>query len=212
MTQTLAELVEKAVDAWLAWLPSWKPPTHRGRTRICKRCTGSPIVQAAGLPAGVPHQVVHALVTRLHSVIDKEVDQYTEQFLPMLGAELQSVAIWKSGGYDAREGLPAETAGMDPDLLFEEGEHPVLFTFAELEQAAKPEALLPLPPLNDDEKRQLQQEIQLADAKATEVGQEVCFILLTLQSKIIGGITIFVEPQIQELLNELSRNLETPPV
>ncbi|MFC7764759.1 hypothetical protein [Leucobacter soli] len=34
--------VGAAVDAWLRWVPTWQPGTHRGRSRMCRRCTGSP--------------------------------------------------------------------------------------------------------------------------------------------------------------------------
>lgn len=59
----VAAKVSAAVDAWLRWLPGWAPGTHRGRSRMCRRCTGSPFLVAAGLEGDAPHQVVHALVS-----------------------------------------------------------------------------------------------------------------------------------------------------
>ncbi|HUH53207.1 MAG TPA: spermidine/putrescine ABC transporter substrate-binding protein [Microbacteriaceae bacterium] len=208
--EDLAERIAKEVSAWLLWLPKWRPQTHRGRVRLCKRCTGSPIAQAAGFDDGVPHQVVHSLLTRMHRIIDKEVDKYTLTYLPLLKSELDGLALWKSGSYDPRSGLPEETADLDPDLLFEEGDHPVLFTFAELEEAINSDPVLPMPPLSAEEKSQLSKEVQLADNKAAQVGQELCLILTTHKSVISEAVMRFIEPQIQQLIDELSRSLETP--
>lgn len=213
LSDSLSLRVEEAVAAWEKWLPGWKPPMHRGRIRVCKKCTGSPLSQAAGFDTGVPHQVVHSLISRLHAVIDKEVDRYTKKYLPVLKAELEGAEIWQSGAYDAKSGMPAENAGLHPDLLFEEGDHPVLFTFAELEESVThQQQVLPMPPLTESEKKQLAQEIQIADNIAFQTGQQVCFELLPLQARLRDNLNIFVEPQVQSLLDELSRNLEFPPI
>lgn len=96
----VAAKVSAAVDAWLRWLPGWAPGTHRGRSRMCRRCTGSPFLVAAGLEGDAPHQVVHALVSRMQRIIDRAVDDYTEHELPTLHAELTGEQLWNAGGFD----------------------------------------------------------------------------------------------------------------
>lgn len=209
-TESIETRVLQALDSWLRWLPTWSPGTHRGRARLCRRCTGSPIVQAAGLGADVPHQVCHALTTRMQRIIDTTVDAYTKEHLPMLQAELEGEQLWKAGGYDPNAGLAAEYDGVDPDPIPDEGDQPFLFTIAELVESTKPEPALPRPPLRPEEKRQLASEIELADRCASQAGQEICFALVAQRERITAAIARFVEPQIQMLLDELSQHLEPP--
>lgn len=204
------ERVATAVDAWLLWVPKWTPAAHRTKTRICRKCTGSPLLIAAGLSADTPHQVKHALVSRMQRIIDKAVDEYTAEHLPMLHAELAGADLWSAGGYDPAAGLDPEFDGLDPDPEPEELAQPFLFTLAGLAEESRPEPPLPRPPLTADEKHQLRREIELADHRAGEVGNEVCFALLTHKTRIERAIARFVEPQVQAMLDELSRNLEPP--
>ncbi|MET1042517.1 MAG: spermidine/putrescine ABC transporter substrate-binding protein, partial [Microbacteriaceae bacterium] len=83
MDRSLDTRVSQAVDAWLRWLPRWQPSTHRGRTRLCRRCFGSPIMAAVGLDHDVPHAVQHGLSTRVKSIVDDIVDDYTQRNLPL---------------------------------------------------------------------------------------------------------------------------------
>lgn len=207
---TIDERVNVAVDAWLRWVPRWQPGTHRGRARLCRRCTGSPILAAAGIAADVPHQVTHALVSRMQRIIDKDVDDFTEAELPTLHAELTGAEMWRSGGYDPAAGLDPEYEGLEPDPEPGEGEQPFLFTLAGLAEESRPEPPLPRPPLSAEEKRRLRNEIELADARAAAAGREVCFALVGHKPRIEAAIHRFVEPQIQAMLDELSRNLEPP--
>lgn len=176
----------------------------------CRRCTGSPITQAAGLTTDVPHQVTHALVSRMQRVIDRTVDEYTAAYLPVLQAELEGEQLWKAGEYDPTAGLDAEYDGLDQDPVIEDGEQPYLFTLSELAASSKPAPPLPRPPLNPTEKEQLTVEISLADRCAADTGTEICFMLFAQQSRITSAIQRFVDPQIELLLEELSRNLEQP--
>ncbi|MFV0435149.1 MAG: spermidine/putrescine ABC transporter substrate-binding protein [Leucobacter sp.] len=208
--ETIEARVDSAVDAWLRWLPKWTPGTHRGRARLCRRCTGSPVVTAAGLGDGVPHQVTHALTSRMQRIIDKRVDEFTAEQLPTLHAELTGAELWQSGGYDPGDGLDPEYEGLDPDPEPEPGEQPFLFTLAGLAEESRPEPHLPRPPLSPDEKRRLRHEIELADAHANEVGREVCFALTAHRDRIASAVARFVEPQVQAMLDELSRHLEPP--
>lgn len=210
ISSDLPERVDQAIQTWTNWLTRWAPPTHRGRQRLCRRCTGSPLVAASGFASDTPHQVVHALVSRLHRVIERAVDTYTADHLPVLQAELDGAALWKAGEYNPNEGLDAEYEGIDHDPVIEEGEQPYLFTFAELAESTKQEPALPRPPLTPAEKQQLRQEIELADRLADSMGQEICFLLLQHQDRIRGAVERFVDPHIQALLEELSRNLESP--
>lgn len=207
---SIEERVNAAVDAWLRWVPGWTPGSHRGRARLCRRCTGSPILAAAGIPRDVPHQVVHALVSRMQRIIDRRVDDYTAAELPALHAELTGAELWQAGGYDPSAGLDPEYDGIDPDPEPEEQEQPFLFTLAELAEEAKPEPPLPRPPLTAEEKRRLRHEIELADHCAEQAGREVCFALMAHRDRIEAAIHRFVEPQIQALLDELSEGLEPP--
>lgn len=206
----LAESVREQVHAWESWLANWEPPAHRARPRLCRKCHHSPLAAAAGFERDAPHQIVHALLSRMHRLIDSEVDAYTAEHLPLLQAELDGAAIWNAGGYDPAKGLSVEYDGVDHDAVEPVGEQPFLFTFAELQAAEKPEPALPRPPLTESEKRQLKMEIDVADRQAVTVGQELCFVLVGYQATVRQAVQRFVDPQIDALLEELSRNLEAP--
>lgn len=208
--ESIEERVGSAVDAWLRWLPKWEPATHRGRARLCRRCTGSPIVASAGLRADVPHQVVHALVSRMQRIIDRRVDDYTAEHLPLLHAELTGEQMWRSGGFDPAADLEPEYDGLDPDPEPEEGGQPFLFTMAGLAEDSRPEPPLPRPPLRPEEKQQLRREIELADRCAAQAGQAVCMALLVHRDRVVRAVERFVEPQVRALLEELSKHLEPP--
>ncbi len=207
---SLEAQVGAAVDAWLQWVPKWVPAAHRGRPRLCRRCTGSPIVVASGISADTPHQVKHALVSRMQRIIDRAVDQYTSEHLPMLQSELTGADLWKTDGYDPVAGLDPEFDGIDPDPEPDESGQPFLFTLGGLAEETRPEPTLPRPPLSESEKQQLRREVELADRQASSVGNEVCFALLTHQSRIRGAIARFIEPQVQAMLDDLSKHLEQP--
>ena len=204
------ERVRAVVDAWIEWIPKWEPAAHRGRSRVCKRCTGSPVVVAAGLGDDTPHQVTHFLVSRVQRIIDRAVDEYTEANLPILHAELTGAEIWRIGGYDPAAGLDPEYDGVDLDPLPAESGQPFLFTMAGLAEETRPEPPLPRPPLSLEEKQQLRREFELADRCANDVGSEVCFELMAHRPRIEAAIARFVEPQVREMLEELSRHLEPP--
>lgn len=204
------EKVASAVEAWLQWVPKWRPAAHRTKTRICRKCTGSPLLVAAGIAPDTPHQVKHALVSRMQRIIDKAVDEYTAQHLPMLQAELAGADMWRAGGYDPAAGLDPEFDGLDPDPEPDEAAQPFLFTMAGLAADSQPEPPLPRPPLTAEEKQQLQREIALADHRAIDTGNEVCFALLVHQGRISAAISRFVEPQVQAMLDDLSQQLEPP--
>ncbi|MGO1538381.1 MAG: spermidine/putrescine ABC transporter substrate-binding protein [Leucobacter sp.] len=206
----MTDRVSAGVDAWLRWLPKWTPGTHRGKSRLCRRCTGSPVLAAAGITGDTPHQVTHALVSRMHRIIDKRVDEYTADELPTLHAELTGAEIWRAGGFDPSAGLDPEFEGIDPDPEFESGEQPVLFTMAGLAEEVKPDPPLPQPPLSPEEKRRLRAEIDLADRCAAEAGREVCFALVEHKGEIGAALQRFVEPQVQAMLEDLSKYLEPP--
>lgn len=202
--------VSGAVDAWLAWVPKWEPAGYRARSRICRRCTGSPVLVASGIPEGTPHQVTHALVSRIQRIVDRLVDEYTAEHLPMLHAELGGADLWRVGGYDPAAGLDPEYDGLDPDPEPTEASQPFLFTMAGLAAEVQPEPPLPRPPLSAEEKDQLRREINLADLRAADVGNEVCFSLMAHRPRIEAAIDRFVEPQVRAVLDELSRHLEPP--
>ena len=176
---------------------------------MCRRCTGSPVLEAAGIVGEVPHQVAHALTSRMQRIVDRAVDDYTECELPALHAELSGEQLWNVGGYEPGEGLEPEYDGVDLDPETDD-EQPFLFTMAELVEQSRPEPPLPRPPLSAEEKQRLVREIELADRFADDTGGQVCFALAKHRSRIRAAVQRFVEPQIQAMLEELSRNLEPP--
>ena len=209
MERSLETQVSQAVDAWLRWLPRWEPATHRGRVAPCRRCFGSPVLSAAGLGADVPHGVQHGLSTRIKAIVDAAVADYTARNLPMLQAELeQQAARNRARSYRPAEGLEPEFEGLplDPDPV---PGAPFLFTVSGL--AAEEEAAIPaLPPLSDEAKAALRQEVGLADDYANMIGREVCAILLHHRLRIQGAVSEFVEPQIAAMLEDLTRSLDSP--
>ena len=207
--RSLETQVSQAVDAWLSWLPRWEPATHRGRVAPCRRCFGSPVLSAAGLGADVPHGVQHGLSTRIKTIVDRAVAEYTALNLPMLQAELdQQAARNRARTYRPGEGLEPEFEGLPLDPEPVPGA-PFLFTISGLAEAA--DAGIPdLPPLSDEAKAALRQEVGLADDYANMVGREVCTILLHHRLRIQEAIREFVEPQIEAMLEELTRSLDAP--
>lgn len=207
----LRTAVTTAVDHWLRWLAVWSPATQRTRSYVCRKCLGSPLADAAGLSEECPHQVKHALIMRLHRIIDREVDRYVETFLPALHRELEEDKLWKPRSYDPRSNMPPEAEGLDVDPL-PEPDQPFLFTLEELAEAdASQDPMLPRPPLTAEEKQQLRIEIQQADQASVAVGQAVCFAVAEHKGRIQNALHVFVEPQVQKLLDELSTHLFDPP-
>ena len=199
-----------AVDQWLRWVAQWKPGTQRTRAAVCRKCSGSLLLQAAGLPADAPHQVAHALMSRLQRIIDRTVDDYTAEYLPALQAELDGSSLWTARGFDPREGLDPEYEGIELDPEPESDAQPFLFTLDGLAEETQPEPALPRPPLSDAEKQQIRREIETVDQVAAQTGRLVCFALTAHRGRIERAVEVFVEPQIQALLAELSQHLEPP--
>jgi hypothetical protein len=207
--RSLETQVSQAVDAWLRWLPRWEPATHRGRVAPCRRCFGSPILSAAGLGGDVPHAVQHGLSTRVKAIVDHAVADYTSKNLPLLQAELdQQAARNRARTYRPTEGLEPEFEGLplDPDPV---PGAPFLFTIAGMADEA--DAHVPaLPPLTDEAKAALRQEVGLADDYANLIGREVCAVLLHHRLRIQSAVTTHVDPQVDALLDELTRSLDAP--
>lgn len=201
--------LDRAVFAWLSWLPRWRPASHRGRVSVCRRCLGSPILAAAGLANDVPHGVQHAFTVRVKAVLDAAVSQYTELNLPLLQAELdQQAARNRRRTYRASDGLDPEFAGMPLDPQ-PNPEAPFLFTLAGLEAEADA-SLSALPPLSEEQKHALRHEVNLADNYAELVGREVCRMLLRHRLRVGEGLAKYVEPQIERMLAELTESLDMP--
>lgn len=209
MSSAVESRVDAGVDAWLRWLPTWQPGTHRGRSRMCRRCTGSPLLEAAGIAGTVPHQVAHALSSRMQRIIDRLVDDYVERELPAMHAELTGEQLWHTGGFEPGADLEPEYDGLDLDPESDDGQ-PFLFTLAGLAEQSRPEPPLPRPPLSADEKQRLRHEMELADRFAENIGQQMCFALATHRPRIVAAVEKFVEPQIRDMLDELSKHLEPP--
>lgn len=167
------------------------------------------MLSAAGLGSDVPHGVQHGLSTRIKTIVDHAVAEYTALNLPMLQAELdQQAARNRARAYRPTEGLDPEFEGlpMDPEPV---PGAPFLFTIAELANEAG-ESLPPLPPLSDEAKAALRQEVALADEYANMIGREVCGILLGHRLRVQAAVAEFVEPQIEAMLAELTEALDSP--
>ncbi len=145
----------------------------------------------------------------MQRIIERAVDEYTERDLPVLHAELTGEQMWHAGGYEPGAGLDPEYDGLDLDPEDDE-EQPFLFTMAGLAEQSKPEPALPRPPLSAGEKRQLEREAELAGRFADNLGQQICFAVAEHRPRIQAAVLRFVEPQIQAMLEELSRHLEPP--
>lgn len=209
MERSLDTRVTQAVDAWLAWLPRWQPATHRGRRSPCRRCFGSPLLASVGIGDTAPHGVQHGLSVRLTTIIDQRVARYTSDNLPLLQSELDMQAARNRGrGYRPAEGLDPEFEGLplDPDP---DPSAPFLFTIAGLAEEAE-RAAPPPPPLTEAEKNALRREIALSDDYANEIGQEICVLLHRHRLRVQAAVREFVDPQIDQLLSELSRSLDDP--
>ncbi|MEJ1156557.1 MULTISPECIES: spermidine/putrescine ABC transporter substrate-binding protein [Microbacterium] len=209
MERSIETQVSQAVDAWLLWLPRWEPATHRGRVAPCRRCFGSPVLSAAGLGADVPHGVQHGLSTRIKTIVDRAVAEYTSVNLPMLQAELDQQATRnRARSYRPAEGLEPEFEGLplDPDPV---PGAPFLFTISGLAEEVD-SAVPDLPPLSAEAKAALRQEVGLADDYANMVGREICAVMLHHRLRIQTAIQEFVEPQIEAMLEELTRSLDAP--
>lgn len=207
--RSLQTQVDQAVEAWLRWVPRWEPATHRGRVAPCRRCLGSPILSAAGIGSNTPHGVQHGLSTRIKTIVDHAVAEYTARNLPMLQRELdQQAARNRARSYRPGDGLDPEFDGLplDPDPV---PGAPFLFTIAGMADDAVAD-LPPLPPLSDEAKVALRQEVALADEYANMVGREICSMLLRHRIHIQAAISLHVEPQIEALLAELTDSLDSP--
>lgn len=211
MDGSIESRVSQQVDDWLAWLPRWRPGTHRGRSRLCRTCFGSPVIVAAGLATDVPHAVQHALAMRMKHLIDAEVDAYTEANLPLLSREIRLNEQRKAAAsYHPAEGLDPAYTGLDLDPP-PVPDAPYLFTFAEL---ARPEASAALPaappPLTDEEKAAIRAEVKLADRHAALVGNRVCLELSRNSERMRVAVAEFVEPWVLALLADLDTALDSP--
>lgn len=197
------------MDAWLLWVPRWVPATHRGRVAPCRRCIGSPVLSAAGLGHDVPHGVQHGLSVRIKTIVDAAVSEYTANNLPLLSSELdQQAARNRARSFRPAEGLEPEYDGLplDPDPT---PGAPFLFTIAGLAEEA--DAQVPaLPPLTEEAKAALRQEMRLADDYANMVGREICTLLLPHRLRITEAVTRYVEPQVSAMLEELADSLRAP--
>lgn len=208
---SLENHVSREVDLWLAWLLRWRPKTHRGRPRVCRRCVGSPLLAAAGLDQDAPHDVQHSLTMRLKAIVDTAVDDYTARNLPNLDREIRLAEERKARrAYRADEGLDPEFRGMelDPEPV---ADHPFLFTLAGFDEAtASAEPQPEVRPFTPLEKEALRDEIRLADEFAKQVGRRACVELTRHRSRIRTAVDTLVEPHIADMLAELERELSTP--
>lgn len=211
MEGSIEARVSHEVDLWLRWLPRWRPGTHRSRSRLCRRCLGSPILAAAGLDVDVPHGVQHAFSMRLKGVIDAAVDGYTARNLPLLHREIELAEERKAQRpYRPGEGLDPEYRGLefDPEPA---PDQPFLFTIGELEQEVAAEhAPLPPRPFTPEEKAAIREEVRLADEFAKNVGRDICAELEHHRDRIRQGVAEFVEPHVADLLAALDRELDSP--
>lgn len=212
MGKTFETEVRLQVESWMRWLPKWQPSSGLSRSRICRKCTGSPLVAAAGFPEDTPHTVRHALVMRLHRIINEEMDTYIHQNLPLMFQELKhDEERRKRLPYRPTEGLSPEFEGLELDPPTAP-DQPYLFTMSELaSQLAETSAVKPQPALSQELKNALKRELELSDRYMATVGNQICQELAKHQHTIQRAFDEFVEPQIEELMRELTEQLSFPP-
>ena len=169
---------------------------------------GSPVLAAAGLDADVPHTVQHGFSMRMKAIVDAEVDDYTERNLPNLAREVHASEARKGRRYRPGDGLDPEHRGLDLDPDPIPGQ-PFLFTLGELERDDPHQPSAP-EPFTEAQKQALRAEIALADDYAKRVGNELCAALLEHRLQIRGAVQRIVDPQIDELMAELARELDSP--
>ncbi|GAA3895839.1 hypothetical protein GCM10022381_41700 [Leifsonia kafniensis] len=240
MGRSIESRVSQEVDAWLRWLPRWTPGTHPGRSRLCRRCFGSLIVVSAGLARDVPHAVQHALNMRMMLLIEELVDGFIERNLPLVLRDIKQNEERKAQKpFRPEEGLDPEYEGLDLDPAPVDGA-PYLFTFGELaaaeelaekqekEKAAADDALwsaasfetdAPAPDrvltraeINAlyDADDAVRAELERANNYSTRVGRKICAELEAEQERILAGVAEFIEPQVQALLADLDKALDSP--
>lgn len=165
---------------------------------------------AVGLDHDVPHAVQHGLSTRIKAIVDDVVDDYTAKNLPLLQRELRAAEEAKARKYRPDRGLEPEFDGLpvDPDPV--PGE-PYLFTLAELAGQEDPESDELPAPLSEEEKAALRTEIRLADECAIHAGKLVCLAIEPHRERILAAVALYVEPQIEALLADLTLELDSPP-
>ena len=165
---------------------------------------------AVGLDHDVPHAVQHGLSTRIKAIVDDVVDEYTARNLPLLQRELDAAEQRKARSYRPDRGLEPEYDGLpvDPDPV--PGE-PYLFTLAGL-AGAEDTSTDELPaPLTEEEKAALRTEIRLADECAIHAGKLVCLAIEPHRERVLEAVALYVEPQIEALLADLTLELDSPP-
>ncbi|MGO4104367.1 spermidine/putrescine ABC transporter substrate-binding protein [Leifsonia sp. YAF41] len=238
MEGSIESRVSQEVDNWLLWLPRWRPGTHPGRSRLCRRCFGSPMMIAAGIARDVPHAVQHALTMRMMQLLATMVDEFSERNLPLVRREMRLDEERRSKkAYRPEEGLEPEYDGLDLDPAPVDGA-PYLFTFGELAEAEEKEqkdeeandALWSdvsfaedpvgtpvdrvLSRAEEDFVRAkhdaLKAELERADNYASKVGRKICTELEAEQERILAGVAEFIEPQVQALLADLDKALDSP--
>lgn len=204
--------VKRAVEAWLAWVPSWTLSSNTTRTRVCRLCLGSPVIAAAGLDRDVPHAVQHALSIRIKRLIASAVDRYADNHLAHVGKALHELTQKKSRQlYRPREGLAPEYEGLDLDPQPTDPQAPFLFTISGLEEQSIVETNANRSSvLSDDEKRGLRKEIALADEFANLTGDRVCAVLARYRPAILHTVERYVELQVTAMLAELEHELTVP--
>lgn len=208
---SIHDQVAHEVALWLRWLPRWHPESHRGRSRLCRRCFGSPVLAAVGIDSDVPHGVQHAFSMRMKGIVDAAVDDYTEHNLPNLYREIQQSEARKARrSYRPTEGLDPEHVGLELDPEPIPGQ-PFLFTLGGLEQAESEAVAEPPPePFSEAQKQALRAELVLADEYASQIGRELCAALLEHRLAVRDAVQRIIEPQVAELMADLERELDAP--
>lgn len=201
--------VRNAVDVWLRWLPRWQIGTARPRTRICRRCTGSPIAAAAGFGPDVPHPVQHALIGRMSAIVEDAVDDYTAKNLPLLqrgssGPRHASDARGTSRPRGCRRSSRAWTSTRSRSRGSRSCSPSVSLA------GTGADAQEPREPLSDEAKAALRHEIELSDEAARSTGTAVCLALLDHRERIAEAVERLVEPQIAALVSDMFRGLDGP--
>lgn len=203
--QRIRERVAESVDLWAEWIAErWKLESTDGekvRRRVCRKCANSRFLYYVGMSQTIPHSARHAFVTRMEKLVEDFLDEYIEEHLPHLWHEQEEEQLWKAGRYTSQDSIPVEYRGLEIEPEPVDPNNPYLFTLRELEEHGEEAYTLPRPPLTEEEKQALREEIAVADRVSHRNGMQICEELQRHRNRVLMVLKIYVEPRVDEAMS-----------